>query len=104
MMAAAPLADNRRPISDPTAWRHEDIRAPTGYVRIRTVRVGDHEVRVGVLPSGKTEAISVLHPGAERAARPEHRHRHPAGHHRGRCSGACRTGRTPHLKPRRRRG
>lgn len=102
LIAAAPLADNRRPSPDPPdppAWRHEDIRSPTGYVRIRTVRVGDHEVRVGVLPSGKTEAISVLHPRNERGPA-EHRHRHPAGHHRGRCPPSCRAGHKLHAKPR----
>lgn len=91
------------PYSDRSRYRHEEKPRPKGIVRIRTLREGAHEIRLGFTRAGKSTVVAVLHPKGERRKRRNsarmttwRAHPHSRGEHSGKCSRACRRGMVSH--------
>jgi hypothetical protein len=99
------------PYSPRAKYRHQEVERASDFSRVRTVKVGDHEVRVGFRRDGSAGVVSILHPrGEERPGGRGRsvRHRHSFGEHAGACGPDCRAGRVSHrhvrpYRPRRRR-
>ena len=91
------------PYSDRARYEHEEVGSRKGVVRIRTVRAGDDELRIGYDRANRGHVVTILRPKAAKKkrrsrarARTGHAHPHSRGDHPGPCSRACRRGMVTH--------